>query len=340
MKRCSKCKIEKEVSEFHRNKSTKDGLQDYCKPCISGVGKKWRADHNYYENHKEHKRKVARKWYGDNKERHHKSTGQWKRNNRPKVNASERKRRKRVQAECPEQIRAKKRRHYLRRREHILAKLKENRQRNPESRRTRKRELYHLHKIPRVQDMKVVLRAGLKRLAKLVSAQFKLWKQDDRERRTVERRLRSMMRRLLSRDRANERQRQRRATDPERYKTQRHELYLRNREKSHTQSSVWRQVNPEKSRQNVRRRRALQWNAPINDLTDAEWLAILKAFKWRCAYCGKRLTLATATPDHITPYVKGGSNTLTNVVPCCRSCNSRKQAGPPLCPVQPLLLIP
>lgn len=32
-KRCSKCKEIKPISEFHKNKVRKDGLQGYCKPC-------------------------------------------------------------------------------------------------------------------------------------------------------------------------------------------------------------------------------------------------------------------------------------------------------------------
>jgi hypothetical protein len=33
MKTCSKCKVSKEISEFHKNKSRSDGLDRYCRPC-------------------------------------------------------------------------------------------------------------------------------------------------------------------------------------------------------------------------------------------------------------------------------------------------------------------
>ncbi len=33
MKFCNKCKIEKPISEFHRNRYRRDGFVDWCKPC-------------------------------------------------------------------------------------------------------------------------------------------------------------------------------------------------------------------------------------------------------------------------------------------------------------------
>lgn len=55
---CSSCKIEKEFSEFSKNKSKSDGLQLFCKSCASEHFKK------YYAENKEHHKKVIskRKW--------------------------------------------------------------------------------------------------------------------------------------------------------------------------------------------------------------------------------------------------------------------------------------
>lgn len=33
LKTCSKCKVEKPITEFHRQSKAKDGLNWYCKPC-------------------------------------------------------------------------------------------------------------------------------------------------------------------------------------------------------------------------------------------------------------------------------------------------------------------
>ena len=84
------------------------------------------------------------------------------------------------------------------------------------------------------------------------------------------------------------------------------------------------------------RRRARLLDAPVNDLTPAQWEDIKNTFNHRCAYCKRKMKRLTM--DHITPLIKGGSHTMQNVVPACKSCNSKKQAGAPPVPVQPLLL--
>mgnify|MGYP001617551454 CR=1 FL=1 len=85
------------------------------------------------------------------------------------------------------------------------------------------------------------------------------------------------------------------------------------------------------------RRRARKAYAPINDLSAAQWREIQAAYAHRCAYCGKRAK-GHLTQDHITPLIKGGNHTASNVLPACRSCNARKWTGPSPVPVQPLLL--
>jgi 5-methylcytosine-specific restriction endonuclease McrA len=96
------------------------------------------------------------------------------------------------------------------------------------------------------------------------------------------------------------------------------------------------QENPEPFYAKNARRRARKLNAPMNDLTASQWNEIKAAYNFCCAYCGRKMK--RLTQDHITPLTKGGSNTASNIVPACRSCNSKKHTGPPLKPVQPLLL--
>lgn len=97
----------------------------------------------------------------------------------------------------------------------------------------------------------------------------------------------------------------------------------------------WAKEHPEQCAAQRAARRAHLANAPINDLTKKEWEAIKEHYNYRCVYCGKKPK--RLTQEHITPLSKGGSHTFSNVVPACRSCNSRKKDRAPLKPVQPLL---
>lgn len=111
---------------------------------------------------------------------------------------------------------------------------------------------------------------------------------------------------------------------------------ITHREEQLAYQAAYYKAHPEIGRLKGQRRRARKKAAPRNDLTRTQWNTVKAHYKHRCYYCKKRPKQLTM--DHITPLVKGGSNTLWNVVPACRSCNSRKQAGPPPVPVQPLLL--
>lgn len=77
----------------------------------------------------------------------------------------------------------------------------------------------------------------------------------------------------------------------------------------------------EVSRIQVSQRRARKRQLPAT-LTILQWEAILVAYKGRCAYCGKKAP--KLTQDHVVPVSKGGGYTAENIVPACKSCNSRK----------------
>jgi hypothetical protein len=56
--------------------------------------------------------------------------------------------------------------------------------------------------------------------------------------------------------------------------------------------------------------------------TAEEWDAKLIEYDGLCAYCGESGT----TKDHVIPLSRGGDNTIDNIVPACRLCNSSKGA--------------
>lgn len=109
------------------------------------------------------------------------------------------------------------------------------------------------------------------------------------------------------------------------------------REKEQARHRQWRQQNPETASQRKKRRRALKYGAEIRDLTRRQWDEIKALYGYRCAYCGERpLRL---TQDHVIPLARGGNHTASNIVPACKSCNSKKRTGPPPT-YQPLLMVP
>lgn len=57
--------------------------------------------------------------------------------------------------------------------------------------------------------------------------------------------------------------------------------------------------------------------------------AVLRKTSGRCAYCAVTLTVVPGQPhsycvDHVLPVARGGSNDIANLIPSCRSCNTKK----------------
>lgn len=72
----------------------------------------------------------------------------------------------------------------------------------------------------------------------------------------------------------------------------------------------------------IKRRRAL---SGAGSLALREWLQILEAHHYQCAYCG---SLGRLTIDHVVPIVVGGLHCSDNVVPACLRCNTSKGDRP------------
>ena len=87
MKTCSKCKKEKPLELFHKNKWQKDGLSHYCKPC------KKEAKKYEYEKNRDAYRKNQRLYYAQNKDQIKSNVDSWRRANLAKYNARMSKRR-------------------------------------------------------------------------------------------------------------------------------------------------------------------------------------------------------------------------------------------------------
>jgi len=104
------------------------------------------------------------------------------------------------------------------------------------------------------------------------------------------------------------------------------DYYKRNKDKKLEQNRKWYRTEKGKSlSQRKKIIRQIRLKNILNTLTAEEWINILKEYHFKCAYCGKEFDLFDRpTRDHIIPISKGGDNIKENVVPACRSCNSKK----------------
>lgn len=60
------------------------------------------------------------------------------------------------------------------------------------------------------------------------------------------------------------------------------------------------------------------------NLTAAEWEALKAKYNYACLRCGKREPKISLTIDHIVAVCNGGSNSIENIQPLCRPCNTSK----------------
>ena len=96
--------------------------------------------------------------------------------------------------------------------------------------------------------------------------------------------------------------------------------YENNRDRKLAGMKAWSRAHPEVKLIHFHNRRArLIGNGGSH--TAQEWRDKCAMFANLCAYCGEAKPLVR---EHKVPLVRGGTNDITNIVPACRSCNSRK----------------
>lgn len=93
MKRCSKCEIEKALTEFHKRVASPDGLAYKCKVCVNHNSSVWRADNpgahiEWYSKNKNHKAIYFKGWREKNKDREPLRISLWSKKNPHKINAN------------------------------------------------------------------------------------------------------------------------------------------------------------------------------------------------------------------------------------------------------------
>jgi 5-methylcytosine-specific restriction endonuclease McrA len=85
--------------------------------------------------------------------------------------------------------------------------------------------------------------------------------------------------------------------------------------------NAWDRAHPLEARMRVEKRRALLAQAK-GTFNATDWSELCEWTDQRCFYCGQQKKLEQ---DHLIPLSRGGAHDRTNIVPACRSCNSRKR---------------
>lgn len=89
-KTCTKCNVQKPITEFGNDKSKSDGKQPSCKNCKSQTDKAYKStnrdkvkenDKRYYEQNSEAIKARVKQWYQANKEHHLARSKLWRKNN-------------------------------------------------------------------------------------------------------------------------------------------------------------------------------------------------------------------------------------------------------------------
>jgi 5-methylcytosine-specific restriction endonuclease McrA len=126
-----------------------------------------------------------------------------------------------------------------------------------------------------------------------------------------------------NKQRARDAMRRWRSRHRERDRANKRDYYARNTDRSKAAVATYRRLNPEILRVVRTLRRAREMKAE-GHYTLAEWLALLAEYRHRCGYCG---VTGKLEPDHRIPLARGGSNWISNIIPACRTCNTRKRTA-------------
>lgn len=112
--------------------------------------------------------------------------------------------------------------------------------------------------------------------------------------------------------------------NPDKVRRHKQTEYERHREKIIQRVAAWRVEKPDLRLAQHRKRRSLQAGAAGANYTTAAMIAArFDLYGSRCYYCDQE---DADSVDHRIPLARGGSHWPANLVPCCRRCNSSKNA--------------
>lgn len=141
----------------------------------------------------------------------------------------------------------------------------------------------------------------------------------------------------LARGKARKQRENRTPKQRENYLSYLKAYYQQNREAMNEKARQYREANPEKLKESGRRYRQLNYlkirehqsknrrfrlSCHRAAYSFEQVQQLRESFDWQCAYCGSG---EATSLDHFIPMSKGGPDCIGNLLPCCLSCNHKKQ---------------
>lgn len=115
----------------------------------------------------------------------------------------------------------------------------------------------------------------------------------------------------------------------ERLSIKKKEYHQNNRDSIIKKAKEWASANPEKVKL-LKRVAGGKRVKRIKELSDgtvtAESILKIQVERLLCPYCGKGLNQSNTHMDHMNPISKGGLHSIKNLIMCCDTCNTTKNA--------------
>jgi 5-methylcytosine-specific restriction endonuclease McrA len=128
-----------------------------------------------------------------------------------------------------------------------------------------------------------------------------------------------------NREKHREKRKEYYAANREKYREQNRAYQETHRDRLREQKDTYRRNNLEAYAVREANRRARKAKAG-GSFTLQEWHDLCAYFSFTCLRCGRQAPDIELTVDHVVPLSQGGRNSIENLQPLCRACNTSKHA--------------
>lgn len=91
-------------------------------------------------------------------------------------------------------------------------------------------------------------------------------------------------------------------------------------------NKLWKKLNKDKVRDSNNKRRLIKLGTKAS-FTSEQWEAVKYFYGYQCLRCKKVEPEISLAADHVVPLSRGGIDSIDNIQPLCKSCNSKKHTA-------------